>query len=411
MGCTGTCTPMMSGYTQDIMQYMITATFGFGSGIQGNTQQTRHTLTNKIIMFQNASKIVVEYSNSLERFIGGVAYDGSFFLYEATLLKIDGLWKYKSIHTITQGNGHLNTGNPGLPEWNPWMVGINNYTGSTDTLKYRRELSSHRRLEGPGKATNASVFVGGSTVSLGMIASDVVAPNIQLDPLQSRIPKGALDAMASNDIATAVTMAWDRAEIIERLGMYPFLADEMRRNQPLGYLWGDLYSDGSYFCEYGYYDVSVIRPTWAELEPTYPGIFGGAVTSVPPGSGITSSCAYGLGTYAQEALQEFASGFGAGGPFQQYGQQTRHTFSNFVFLNQTATDAATLNYNIVERYVNGIAMDGSSFLYHMKWGKISGYWQNQGARCIIFGHDRLGAAPSPAEFSAWLTYIRGVPFI
>ena len=207
-------------------------------------------------------------------------------------------------------------------------------------------------------------------------------------------------------------MTWDRMDILERLHMYPWLADEMRRNQPLGYLWGDLFADDAYFCEFNYLDVNVPRPSWEELVPSYPGNFGGPVASehVPPGSGITTSCATGLGTYAPAALQNFASGFGEGGPFQRNNQQTRHTFTNIVFLMQSATAAQTLHYNIVERYVKGIAMDGSNFLYRINWVKVAGLWKMAYSHCIIFGHDRLTPLPSTAAFAEWEGWVYGTPF-
>jgi len=122
------------------------------------------------------------------------------------------------------------------------------------------------------------------------------------------------------------------------LSLYSWLADEIRRNTPLGYKWGDLYADNGYFCQYAYYNVSLHRPLWTELKPGYPGSFGVGLTpgtTSPPGSNITSSCSYGLGKYAQAAMQQIVSAFGAGGPFQGGHQQTRHTFSNSVVLEQT----------------------------------------------------------------------------
>jgi len=339
--------------------------------------------------------IRAQYTNTLERFIGGVAYDGSGFVYDVTFVKVGGLWKFGKLAVISQGNGHLATGNPDPATWGAFMEGINNYTGTTNVKKYGRRLQA-----GPGESTTK-----------GPLDPSVVAPNIQLNPMVSRIPIGALDALSKDDVKTPVMMAWDRLAITERLNMYPWLADEMRRNQPKGYLWGDLYADGAYFCEYAYYDVKKYRPMWSELGPGYDGAFGGGIGNSAPGTGAADSCAYGLGEYAQEALQTFASGFGAGGPFQNIGQQTRHTFSNYVFLNQTDTHAATLNYNIVERYQNGVALDGSNFLYHMNWMKVDGVWKNQGARVIIFGHDRLTPAPSPEAYNAWLAFIKSEAFM
>ena len=68
---------------------------------------------------------------------------------------------------------------------------------------------------------------------------------------------------------------------------------------------------------------------------------------------------------------------------------------------QTTTTAATINYNIVERYTKGIAMDGSNFLYHMNWSKVGGLWKASNVKVIHFGDDRLTAAPKPEDFATW----------
>merc|ERR1711998_174170 len=100
-----------------------------------------------------------------------------------------------------------------------------------------------------------------------------------------------------------------------------------------------------------------------------------------------------------------AGGFGLNGGQQRHGGQTRHTFSNIVFLKQTSATAQTLHYNIVERYFRGVAIDGSSFLYRLDWIKTSGLWKSTGARCLVFGHDRMGTNPAPDTMSTYLNMI------
>ena len=565
-GCKSSCTPFMGGYSANILQTMIQGTFGVGGAAQQRYQQTRHTLTNKMFLDQTLMTAKTWVYNSLERFIKGVAYDNSFFMYQHDWIKQRGVWKWAKIAAYTQGQGHLG-GLPALSSWDPWMVGVNDYVGnsghesfigrqlqtaaisrgytSTLTSTYKTwsissgsipqgcpydlaslgsivpdecctaaptsfsagDFSTDSCLSQPfvnDPSLNVRVYLGcdggiptfaeactpeGTTVTSGYpftpavnsnddlvgcrcsnnfqlttsvqavhygagchstvspymlagnqvgpgadtaffawvegsclppgasavgpghathapiqaVAADVVNPNVQLDPRVSRTPIGATSAIQSNDVATAVQMLWDRLEITERLNMYPWLADERRRNGPKGFLWGDLYADNAYFCQFNHFNVSVYRPTWAELGPGYPGMFGIPLGNSAPGTGVSTSCQVGavLGQFTQAAMQSVTNGFGTNGVFQQRNQQTRHTFSNYVFLMQTATTAATLNYNIVERYVKGIAMDGSSFLYHFNWSKIGGLWKMNNAKVIHFGDDRLTPTPTPEDFATW----------
>merc|ERR1719253_787211 len=86
--CKGTCSPAQGKWSQEIMQLMITGTFGQNGAVQNHNQQTRHTLTNKLIISQTMDTIRAQYTNTLERFIGGVAYDGSGFVYDVTFVKV-----------------------------------------------------------------------------------------------------------------------------------------------------------------------------------------------------------------------------------------------------------------------------------------------------------------------------------
>jgi len=591
-GCESSCTPFMGGYTANIMQTMITATFGNPSAATARYQQTRHTLTNKIFLDQSLMTAKTWVYNTLERFIKGVAYDNSFFMYQHEWIKQQGVWKWAKIAAYTQGHGHLG-GLPPLTDWDPWVAGVNNYPDNSGVASRatpagrqlagveepKRKLQTSPQSQGysstlkatynvhtissgsipahcpynlaslgslvpddccstattkfssgdftdnsclsfpfpvdnslwvrvylgcdggiptfgevctpPGTATGQGYPFGGSAqnnngdliecrcsddfqltpsvqaihygtgchagVTPYMLGGDKVdetnnpgsdsaffvsiegecippgattpgpsvathapigpitttAPNIQLNPRVNRVPIAATAALASGDVETAMTMMWDRLEITERLNMYPWLADENRRNVPKGFHWGDLYGDNVYFCQFNFFNVSAHRPTWDELVPGLPGAFGIPLHNSAPGTGVATSCEPGgiPAPYAAGGMQTLTNGFGLNGVFQTRNQQTRHTFSNFAYLMQTVDSAATLNYNIVERYVDGIAMDGSNFLYHMDWSKIGGRWYSMKVKVIHFGDDRLGAVPTPAEFTTWLNFIRSAAFI
>jgi len=294
----------------------------------------------------------------------------------------------------------------------PYMLAGNKVGAGADTAIFVF-------LSGQCIPPGATVLGDGVATASPINSITAVAPDIGLNPRISRVPIGASGALASGDTTTAWTMLFDRLEITERLNMYPWLADERRRNGPLGYRWGDLYGDGVYFCQYNFFNVSAHRPTWDELVPGYPGAFGIPVHGAAGATGPSSSCDPSFpggftAAQAGSAMQVLTNGFGfaaEGGVFQARNQQTRHTFSNYVFLSQTATTAATLNYNIVERYVNGIAMDGSNFLYHMNWNKVDGLWKAGPVKVIHFGDDRLGAVPTPEDFAKWLAFVQSAPFI
>jgi len=393
--CINTCSSGQGDGAQNNMQSMIHGTFGTGGATQTRHQQTRHTLTNKIFLEQTATTATVQYTNTLQRYISGVAYDSSIFIYQAKLIKDAGRWKYSGINAFSQGHGPLGEGLPG-DEWVPYITAANDYVGSVGVTERGRKL--------------------GVAVTTGTIAGDVVAPNIQLNPKVSRIPSGALSAMQSGDVATASSMLWDRLAIMERLNLYPWLADETRRNEPMGYRWGDLHDEGSYFCMCPSFNVTEVRAPFSVLVPGYAGCFGAPVpAATAPGTGAASTCSSDLGAFAPAAMQGMITGtFGPGGVMQTNKQQTRHTFSNHAFLMQTSTTATTLNYNIVERFVwdgsKSVALDGSNFIYRAHWFKVGGLWKMRGMSTHIIGHDRIGTAPNPEAMTSWLDYLASPPF-
>jgi hypothetical protein len=158
-GCESSCTPFMGGYTANIMQTMITATFGNPSAATARYQQTRHTLTNKIFLDQSLMTAKTWVYNTLERFIKGVAYDNSFFMYQHEWIKQQGVWKWAKIAAYTQGHGHLG-GLPPLTDWDPWVAGVNNYpdnsgVASRATPAGRQLAGKHmqRRMKGMHRCT------------------------------------------------------------------------------------------------------------------------------------------------------------------------------------------------------------------------------------------------------------------
>ena len=212
--------------------------------------------------------------------------------------------------------------------------------------------------------------------------------------------------MAAGNVGAATTMAWDRAAIIERLGLYPWLADEHRKFDKYTpkLRWGDLTATNATFCTVNYFDIHVQRPDFELLVPDYPGAVGGGVG--PYSDGQTSTCAYGLGRFTQDAMDFMVeAAFGEGGHMQAIGEQTRHTFSNFVFTSQAASSAQTLNYNVVERFVDGVAVDGSNFLYRIDWAKQDGVWKLAELRGVVYGHNVYGLAPSLDTFLSFQEYI------
>jgi hypothetical protein len=163
-GCASTCSPGMGAYAQNNMQHMIAGTFGTGGAAQTSHQQTRHTLTNKIFLDQTLTTATTQVTNTLERFMSGVAYDSSLFVYQHKFVKQSGLWKYSNINAFSQANGHLNTGLPSASAWQAYIGGHNNYPGSVGVTERGRMLQGGNGL----------------SVTTGTIAADVVAPNIQV---------------------------------------------------------------------------------------------------------------------------------------------------------------------------------------------------------------------------------------
>jgi hypothetical protein len=370
VSCTS-CTPNKGVYAQGAMAYMTRNQFGFSSAATANDQQTRHTLTNYIFLEQTATTAVTQVYNTLERMINGVAYDGSFFLYQHHWQKQGGVWKWTAIHAINHGNGHLG----GFPDPTAFSTFLQGLEGT---------LPSGRRQLG----------------SIGSPAA-VVGSRLLLNPQVSRIPPAALASLADGSLTTAVTMLWDRFEMFERLNMYPFLADSTRLYEPMGWLWGDLLYNDATFCIGSYHNVNAAWTEWSEitLANGAAGGPGGDACSAAIGETCTS-CTPGMGAWAPRAMQNMIRAqFGVGGGMQRNSQQTRHTFSNYVFQEQTLTNAETLNYNIVERYVDGIAYDGSNFLYRMEWLKVSNVWKVTKAVAINYGNAHLGGSPSETVFT------------
>merc|ERR1711935_1107438 len=81
-----------------------------------------------------------------------------------------------------------------------------------------------------------------------------------------------------------------------------------------------------------------------------------------------STCTLGLGVNTAAVLTKMVESTFGNGFMQSRSQQTRHTFSNVLFGHQTANTARTYHYNIVERMISGVAIDGSNFPYRFADG-------------------------------------------
>ena len=211
--CRSTCTANQGAWTPVIQQLMINATFGFSSALQRHNQQSRHTLTNKMIIEQTLTTAIAQYSNSLERFFDGIAYDGSFFVYQLELVKQGDIWKYQKISVIAQGNGPFG-GNLAPTTWNSFQNGMAPGYGAATTATTAGGTQSTPPLDQPG------VRVGGTTQYPygNPKAANVVAPNIQLNPLVSRIPYAAV-ACPVQALCSSPPRARDHAP----LGCMPWL--------------------------------------------------------------------------------------------------------------------------------------------------------------------------------------------
>jgi len=208
-------------------------------------------------------------------------------------------------------------------------------------------------------------------------------------------------------------MLWDRRSIIERLHMYPYLCDEARRNTPKGLLWHELFKEDTTFCIYSYHNVSNPLPDF-DLLGGFEGRSDLSGLQYPRGGFVSSSlnvstCTRGLGANTAAVLQDMVeSTFGDGFMLSRH-QQTRHTFSNVLFGYQTVDTARTYHYNIVERMISGVAIDGSNFLYRFEWTKASGIWKAFDVRVVAYGDSRMTTAPTAAEMDNLLDLYASFP--
>ena len=235
----------MGAQAQAALRYMTVGNFGFNSPAQQHHQQTRHTLTNYIFLEQTATTAITQVYNTLERFIDGKAYDGSQFVYQHQWVKQGGRWLWQKILACQQGHGHLG-GFPAVGSFDNYLAGLG------------------RRLGNVGSP------------------SAVVGSKILLNPQVARVPPLAIASIGDNTLTAAITMLWDRFEIIERFALYPFLADSTRYYAPKGFLWGDLWADNATFCIGGYHNVSLPVPDWDSI---HEGTAGGG----PAGSAVETA--------------------------------------------------------------------------------------------------------------------------
>ena len=245
------------------------------------------------------------------------------------------IWKITSMKYVLDGSGHL-----GLPPahaaHDAFVTGMASYTGGT--------VHGRRAQEAMWGGAPASASV------VQMPRRLQSSPQYgNLDPSASRLPTGL-------DSSNSVQMLWDRFAIQERISMYSWLADELRVNDPKGYVWGDMFADDASFCIYA--SGALVSPKFSEI------VDGATVLGRPvvggPGSpecsaalGVTcTSCTGFMGTYAQGSMAFMTRAqFGFNSAATSHHQQTRHTLTNWIFLEQTATTAITQMYNTLERFV------------------------------------------------------------
>jgi len=240
-----------------------------------------------------------------------------------------------------------------------------------------------------------------------------IQPYIEGNPIVPRVPLAALNAMAAGDLSLATTMLWDRRAIIERLFLYPYLADEARRYTPKGLLWNQLFKDDMTFCIYSYHNVTAILPDF-DLLGGFSGRSDLTGLQYPRGGFVdpqlnVSTCTLGLGIQTAAVMKKMVEGSFGNGFFQSRAQQTRHTFSNVLFGHQTVDTARTYHYNIVERMISGVAIDGSNFLYRFEWTKESGIWKAFDVRVVAYGDSRMGTAPTGAQMDTLLDLYASFP--
>jgi hypothetical protein len=421
-----TCTKGMGVNAPACMQGMIRGTFGFGSFMQGRNQQTRHTLTNLIFLDQSTSIIHTQITNTLQRYIGGVAYDSSAFVYQHRWVKRLGVWKWSYINAVNMGHGYMG-GAPAPGTWSNFLQGLNTATGHGATVAGRRmqyvpagsvtgqpndAISSTYSPTWPGQGAAGQGSGQGNLADKGNPYLGI-APYIESNPLVPRVPIGAIDAMAAGDLQTATVMLWDRRAIIERLHMYPYLCDEARRNTPKGLLWHELFKNDTTFCIYSYHNVSNLLPDF-DLIGGFSGRSDLSGLQYPRGGFVDtalnkSTCTLGLGVNTAAVLTKMVESTFGNGFMQSRSQQTRHTFSNVLFGHQTANTARTYHYNIVERMISGVAIDGSNFLYRFEWTKKGGIWKAHDVRVVAYGDSRMGTAPTATQMDSLLNLYASFP--
>jgi hypothetical protein len=420
-----TCAKGMGINAPGCMQGMIRGTFGFNSFMQGRHQQTRHTLTNLIFLSQTPSLIFTQVTNTLQRYVSGVAYDSSAFVYQHRWIKRLGVWKWSYINAVNMGHGYMG-GAPSGSQWTSFLAGLAGATGHGTTIGAGRRLQYVANPTGQPNdspsSTYSAVWPGQGAAGQGSGQGHFStkgnpylgkAPYIEGNPLVARVPIAAVEAMQKGDLSLATVMAWDRRSIIERLHMYPYLCDEARRNTPKGLLWHELFKEDTTFCIYNYHNVTNVLPDFDLL---------GGFTDRSDLSGLQyprggfvdsalnkSTCTLGLGPNTAAVLNKMIQFTFGHGFMKSRGQQTRHTFSNVLFGHQTVDTARTYHYNIVERMVSGVAIDGSNFLYRFEWTKASGIWKAYDVRVVAYGDSRMGTAPTGAQMDTLLDLYASFP--
>ena len=320
-----------------------------------------------------------------------VAYDGSGYTYQVKWVKEGDVWKITSMKYVIDGNGHL-----GLPPahaaHDAFVTGMATYTGG----------AVHGRRAQEAMWGGAPAIAPVESVPRRLQSSPQYG---NLDPRVSRLPTG----LSSSN---SVQMLWDRFAIQERISMYSWLADELRVNDPKGFVWGDMFADDASFCIYA--SGALVPPKFTDIVDGAT-LFGRGVGG-GPGSpecsaalGVScTSCTSNMGTYAQGSMAFMTRAqFGFNSVATAHHQQTRHTLTNWIFLEQTASTAITQMYNTLERFIDGIAYDGSFFMYQMHWTKVSGVWKWARIMAMNVGNGHLGGFPTFTDFSQFQAGIDG----
>jgi hypothetical protein len=320
-----------------------------------------------------------------------IAYDGTGETVQLTWAKQLDLWKITGMKYTINGHGHL--GAPAteatLDEVTAYIDGILAASAEHGRRRALKETTLATLKMAPRRRVQSSPKYG------------------NLNPAATSLPT---PLPATN--AESVQMVWDRYNIIEHISMYSWLADETRVYDIKGFSWGDLWADNGTFCIYpskASFVLPVMDTDYVEGTTFNGRPFVGVPCAAPAVSGLTS-CSPGLGEYTTTCMQNMIhTTFGFDSQMQRRSQQTRHTLSNLIFLEQKATTAKTQVVNTLERFINGVTYDGSWTYYQHWWVKQAGVWKFAKINTANVGDGHLGGSPKPIDWGNFMAGIQQYP--